>query len=121
MHGSSGHKPRGAEDSIGRLLGTLRHQSGLTQKDFAAALGVGRSLVARWETDRGGETAYLPRIAELLGVSPEVFLNRMVSQTTTETVTIDEAELIQIYRTLSISDRVTALRHFRELRDRAGS
>jgi len=33
-----------------------------------------------------------------------------------EAVTIDEAELIQLYRRLSISGRITALRHFRELR-----
>lgn len=48
--------------------------------------------------------------------SRKVVLNCMVSQITLEAVTIDEAELIQICRRLSISDRITALRHFRELR-----
>jgi DNA-binding transcriptional regulator YiaG len=48
-----------AKDSIGMLIRMLRQQSGLTQENLADALGVGRSLVARWETDRGGEAFLL--------------------------------------------------------------
>jgi transcriptional regulator with XRE-family HTH domain len=112
---------RAAKDSIGMLIRMLRHQSGLTQGDLAAALGVGRSFVALWETDRGGETQYLTRIAEVLGVSPEVFLNRMESRDSVEAITIDEAELLRLYRDCDVAERIIARRFLEGLRKRNGA
>jgi transcriptional regulator with XRE-family HTH domain len=113
--------PGAAKDSIGMLIRMLRHQSGLTQDDLAAALGIRRSFVAAWETDRGGETQYLTRIAEVLGVSPEVFLNRMVSGDSVEAMTIDEAELLRLYRACDVTEKIMTRRFLKGLRKPNGA
>jgi transcriptional regulator with XRE-family HTH domain len=107
-----------AIDSIGKLIRMLRQQSGLTQENLADALGVGRSLVARWETDRGGEAFYIGRIAKVLGVLPEVFLNRMASQDAVESVTLDEAEVLHLYRDCDVAERIRTRRFLERLRKR---
>jgi transcriptional regulator with XRE-family HTH domain len=109
-----------ARCSIGSIISTLRKQNGLTQKEFAAALGVGRSSVALWETDRGGETPHIARIAELLGASVEVFLTGMISDGVTERVSIDEVEMLALYRACDVTGRLVAHRLVRSLLERAG-
>lgn len=119
-HASDGPGPNiQARYSIGSIISTLRKQNGLTQKEFAAALGVGRSSIALWETDRGGETPHLARIAELLGASVEVFLTGMISDGVTERVSIDEAEMLALYRACDVTERLVAQRLVGTLLERA--
>ena len=53
-----------AKDSIGARIRLLRHRRGMTQTELAAAMGVSRSLVALWETNRSRDAHTLPKLAE---------------------------------------------------------
>jgi transcriptional regulator with XRE-family HTH domain len=97
--------------SIGTHIRLLRQQLGLTQGALAEAIGVARSTVAFWETDRGDpEPDTLIRIAAALDVSMASFLDGMATQDSTEMVTIDEAFLLRLYRGCSVKDRMVLLR-----------
>jgi transcriptional regulator with XRE-family HTH domain len=97
--------------SMGTHIRLLRQQLGLTQETLAAMVGVARSTVAFWETDRGDpEPDTLIRIADALGVSMESFLDGMATQNTNEMVTVDEALLLRLYRGCSVKDRMVLLR-----------
>lgn len=101
----------GSGDSVGARIRLLRQHRGLTQEALARTLGaVSRSAVALWETNRGGEARHLPRIAEVLGVSVEFFANGMARQDVTQTLSVDEYALIQLYRECSLPERLTLLR-----------
>jgi transcriptional regulator with XRE-family HTH domain len=100
-----------AGQSLGKRIAMLRRQSGMTQEDFAVALGVSRSTVAFWETDRNTPPSHeLIQIAAQLDVPVEVFLNGMVSLDLQQTVTIDEAMLLSLYRACPLVDRIALLR-----------
>jgi transcriptional regulator with XRE-family HTH domain len=100
-----------AGQSLGKRIAMLRRQSGMTQEDFAVALGVSRSTVAFWETDRNTPPSHeLIQIAAQLDVPVEVFLNGMVSLDLQQTVTIDEAMLLNLYRACPLVDRIALLR-----------
>jgi transcriptional regulator with XRE-family HTH domain len=101
----------GSEDSVGARIKLLRQHRGITQEALAEAIGgVSRSAVALWETNRGGEANNLPRIAEVLGVPVEFFINGMASHDVTETLTVDESALVKLYRECGPSERLTLLR-----------
>lgn len=101
----------GSKDSVGARIRLLRQHRGMTQGEFADAIGgVSRSAVALWETNRGGEAQNLPRIADVLGVSVEFFVNGMARQDVNETLSIDEFALIKLYRECRASERLTLLR-----------
>ncbi len=101
----------GSEDSVGARIRLLRQHRGLTQEAFAEALGgVSRSAVALWETNRGGEAHNLPRIAEVLGVSVEFFVNGMARQDVTATLSMDELALVRLYRECNAPEQLTLLR-----------
>lgn len=58
--------PRRTNDSP---IAAARIDKGMTQKQLADALGVGQSIIARWETGgRVPKMQTLQRIAEALGV-----------------------------------------------------
>jgi transcriptional regulator with XRE-family HTH domain len=101
---------KGSAHSIGDRIRMLRQQRGMSQKELSDALGVSRSFVAHWETNLGGEMDYLEQIAAVLGVPAEFFLNNMASHDITETLTIDEADLLRLYRRCDIPARLAALR-----------
>jgi len=61
---------------IGNQLAYLRKEKGLTGEKFAEALDVSPQAVSKWENGKClPETALLPQIAELLGVSADILLN----------------------------------------------
>lgn len=52
------------------LIKDLRTAKGMPQREFAAALGVDRTTIAKWETGAALPRAdMLPKIAKLLGCS----------------------------------------------------
>ena len=56
--------------SIGMTISRLRHQSGMTQVEFAEKLGVSGKAVSKWESGHGyPDITLFPEIAELFGVS----------------------------------------------------
>lgn len=56
---------------MGAKIRQLREQAGLTQKQFAEAVGVDQSAVARWESGENNPTAErIMQIADVLGCNP---------------------------------------------------
>jgi transcriptional regulator with XRE-family HTH domain len=71
-------QPRSAQDFNGlpQRIATVRRRLGLSQRAFAAILGVGRNVAIRWEGDyHRPSAARLKRIAKLGGVTPEWLLH----------------------------------------------
>ena len=94
----------------GARIREARRARGMTQADLAAAVGVTRSAVAQWETDRAGQvTGNLARIAGVLGVP---MAQLVASDVTAGVVTADGSELalLRLYRDCSPADRQLLLR-----------
>ena len=95
----------------GERIRRSRLARGMTQADLAAAVGVSRSAVAQWETDRAGQVrGNLGRIANALGVAVGYLLDG--GESTGPDLTLDSAEraLLRLYRSLSEDDRQLLLR-----------
>ncbi len=111
----------GHED-VGARIAAGRRARGLTQAELAQAVGVSRSAVAQWETERAGQVrANLTRIAAALGMSVQHLLGGEEPQAA-ENAT--ELALLRLYRELGEEDRALLLRTARRLtragRDGAG-
>jgi transcriptional regulator with XRE-family HTH domain len=100
----------GTGDSLGARIRLLRRRRGLTQEGLAAAVGVSRSAVALWETNRGGEAQNLSAIATALKVPIEYFINGMARQDVQMVLSFEEASLVQLYRQCAAPERLTLLR-----------
>ena len=95
---------------MGARIRAARRQSGLTQDELAAAVGVSRSAVAQWETDRAGQvTTNLARIAAALGTNVE-YLMRGDSKHGQGASSSDELAMLRLYRECSADDRQILLR-----------
>lgn len=95
--------------ATGERIRSARLARGMTQADLARAIGVSRSAVAQWETDRAGQVrANLARIAAVLDIS----VGHLVSGESAEdrTDTPDAMALLRLYRTLTPDDRQLLLR-----------
>ena len=56
--------------TFGSLIAELRKEKGMTQAELAEAMGVTDKAVSKWERDLSyPDTASLPRLAEIFGVS----------------------------------------------------
>ena len=61
---------------MGNIISSLRQEKGLTQRQLADMLGVTDKAVSKWERDIAfPDTANIPRLAEILGVSLEDLMN----------------------------------------------
>jgi transcriptional regulator with XRE-family HTH domain len=96
--------------SAGERIRSARMAAGMTQEALAREVGVTRSAVAQWETDRAGQIGgNLARIAEVLGVSVGHLLTggpregAQAEQTT-------ELALLRLYRSCSVEDRAFLMR-----------
>lgn len=98
-------------DSVGQRIRALRLANNLTQDEFAAQLGVSRSAIAQWETDRAGQVREnLERISKVLGTS----LAYLVSGET-GSLQGDELALMRLYRACAPEDRQILLRTAKRL------
>lgn len=70
------NKPGKLDGRVVQEIKRLRLLNEITQEEFAERVGVTWSTVARWETGEVVPAAkYLPKFAEILGVSEEELLN----------------------------------------------
>ena len=62
--------------SMGDIISTLRKEKGMTQKDLADMLNITDKAVSKWERNIAfPDTATIPKIAEIFGVSVEELMN----------------------------------------------
>ena len=102
----------GPENSVGSRIRAVRIEHGWTQQQLAEQIGVSRSAVAQWETDRAGQLRdHLGLIAKVLGVSSEFLLIGREGQASTA----DELALLRLYREAVPEDRQLLLRTARRL------
>lgn len=108
--------------STGARIRVARLERGWTQDDLAAAVGVSRSAVAQWETDRAGQIrANLARIADVLQIPLEHLIYGDEKFVPTQAARGDELALLRLYRECSPEDRQILLRTARRFaRDSAG-
>ncbi len=96
-------KKQNTPQSVGQRIRALRLKDNLTQDQFAAQLGVSRSAIAQWETDRARQRdENLRRIAEVLDTSMAYLVSGKIRPPNG-----DEGELIlaQLYRACAPKDR----------------
>ena len=111
-----------APQSVGHRIRTTRVERGWTQDQLAAEVGVSRSAVAQWETDRAGQIrGNLSRIAEALSVSVEYLLHGAATRTPISATSGDELALLRLYRACDAEDRQFLLRTARKLAKAAGA
>ena len=106
------------EATPGGRIRAARRAIGMTQGALAEAVGVTRSAVAQWETDRAGQIrANLARIAEVLGVSLAYLVQGVEEPGGDIPVPSrgDEMALLRLYRACGAEDRAILLRTARRL------
>jgi transcriptional regulator with XRE-family HTH domain len=102
--------------STGARIRAARLERGWTQDDLAAAVGVSRSAVAQWETDRAGQIrANLARIADVLQIPVEHLIYGDEKLAPAQAARGDELALLRLYRECSPDDRQILLRTARRL------
>lgn len=82
-------------DTLGNRMLRARIAGGLSQVEMARNLGVKKTTVESWETDRSEPRAnHVVRLSGMLGVSPTWLLDGLGSAPSTETIA-DEAKIIR--------------------------
>ena len=62
--------------SMGDMISALRKEKGMTQKDLADRLSITDKAVSKWERNIAfPDTATIPKLAEMLGISVEELMN----------------------------------------------
>lgn len=101
-------------DGPGARIRSARKARGMTQDDLAAAVGVSRSAVAQWETDRAGQVrGNLARVAAVLDIP----VAHLVDSAAAPAIPADGTELalLRLYRECSPEDRHWLLHTARRL------
>ena len=99
------------ELGAGGRLRLSRKAVGMTQDALARAVGVSRSAVAQWETDRSGQVGgNLARVAATLGVAVEYLLTGAGPRESSAGETAAELALLRLYRDCGEEDRQLLLR-----------
>jgi transcriptional regulator with XRE-family HTH domain len=111
-----------AASGIAIRIRAKRRSLGLTQDELAQRIGVSRSAIAQWETDRTGQVrANLTRMAAVLGVSVGYLMSGEQDGTVLAVEAADERALLNLYRQLGEPGRAELLRIARSLVDRPAS
>ena len=102
----------GMDEGLGGRIRAARRAAGLTQAGLADAVGVSRSAVAQWETDRSGQVgANLTRVAAALRVSAQHLLTGADGpEGGSGAEGGAELALLRLYRGLAEADRQVLLR-----------
>jgi transcriptional regulator with XRE-family HTH domain len=90
---------------FGARLKKYREAKGLSQKEFAALIGVGNTRVSNWElgTNRP-DVDFLPKICEVLGVVPSDLLGVKKEPPAPGGAGVDASERVKYL--LSVADRL---------------
>lgn len=90
-----------SQETVGARIRASRLANDMTQEAFAEKLGVSRSAVAQWETDRAGQVrANMERIAKVLQVPLSYLLSGEAAS-----LQGDEQSLLRLYRACTKEDR----------------
>ena len=74
------------KSSLGRFISARRKFLRLTQEELAEKIGVSKSAIAKWETERGfPDRDNLGRLADVLGVSVDD-LHRIIRNTSSDDI-----------------------------------
>jgi transcriptional regulator with XRE-family HTH domain len=94
-----------SESSIGERIRAAREGKGWKQQKLADAVGVSRSAVAQWETDRTGQiTGNLGRIAAVLEIDLDWLMHGARGRFSGP-ATDDELAIIRLFRKCSRHDQ----------------
>ena len=108
--------------TVGERIRRVRSERAWTQDQLAGIVGVSRSAVAQWETDRVGQVrGNLTRIAQALDVSVEFLLHGEDKHAPMSAASGDELALLRLYRECDAEDRAFLLRTARKLARAASS
>jgi len=100
-----------AIETVGARIRAARLARGMTQADLAQVVGVSRSAVAQWETERSGQVrGNLTRIASVLGVSVQHLLSGAESSGIVGPENATELALLRLFRSCTEDDRAFLLR-----------
>lgn len=62
--------------TMGEIIGTLRKEKGMTQKDLAEQMGVTDKAVSKWERNLScPDISSIPHLAEVLGAGVETLMD----------------------------------------------
>ncbi|HTI02640.1 MAG TPA: helix-turn-helix domain-containing protein [Acidisoma sp.] len=105
-----------ALEGVAARIRESRRSLGLTQEELARRIGVSRSAIAQWETDRTGQVrANLARVAAVLGVSIGYLLTGESYGIESGAETADERALLNLYRQIQDAGRAELLRLARRI------
>lgn len=111
----------GGASGVAERIRTRRRTLGLTQDELAQRIGVSRSAIAQWETDRTGQVrGNLTRMAAVLGVSVGYLLTGDQDGVIVTVQNAEERALLNLYRGLREPGRAELLRIARALVDQFG-
>lgn len=96
---------------LAKKIATLRSACGMSQSELAAALGLSRSAIAALETGRSSARIHIPKLAELFNVPVELFLSGMTEQTFHMDLSVDEHDLIDLYRRLPVALKISVQKY----------
>ena len=100
-----------AAESVGARIRAARLARRFTQAELAEAVGVSRSAVAQWETERSGQVrGNLTRIASVLLVTVEHLLSGTSNGMPPGPENATELALLRLYRACTEDDRAFLLR-----------
>jgi transcriptional regulator with XRE-family HTH domain len=103
-------------EGVAARIREARRALALTQDELARRVGVSRSAVAQWETDRTGQVrANLARVAAVLGVSIGYLITGDSEAGLMTVETADERALLSIYRQIREPGRSELLRNARRM------
>ncbi|MBB2204471.1 helix-turn-helix domain-containing protein [Gluconacetobacter takamatsuzukensis] len=110
LAGNDGEKASPSAELAKKIV-TLRSACGMSQSGLATALGLSRSAVAALETGRSSARIHIPRLAELFHVPVELFLSGMTEQTFPMDLSMDEHDLIDLYRRLPVALKISVQKY----------
>jgi transcriptional regulator with XRE-family HTH domain len=103
-------------DGFGNRLAQLRRQQGMSQRQFAAAVGISKRMAAYYEAQNGNPPAsLLPRFARALGIPIDALFQEGQSQATAQAINLRLWQRFRIVEKLSPRDRQAILRQIRGL------
>lgn len=96
-------------ENFGKRLRRLRKERGLTQDDIAAAIGVSRQIISRWERNEAVPKAgNLTALADTLGISADYLLHGKTNFPATPEIPVEVPLNEQILEIAELAEAVLA-------------